>query len=389
MPNFFVDVHQDLVYAYGWPSRLFRPILKDSDDKNAKFFPGRLSRPFLCIWLAIKACTTHLKGQTNPEASIPFTHHFLGDLDSDMKNAKFFHGRPSRPCICIRLATTACPTHLKGQTSPEASIPLISTIFVCYSTPFLGDLDSDVKNSNFFCERPSRPCLCIRLAITACTTNLEGQRAPKRPYLSFRRFSCAIAHHFLGDPGFRRQKCQIFSWTSVKTLSMHTIGHHGLSDPFGRSNEPRSEHIPHFDDFHSDIKNAKFFSGHPSRPCLCIQLAITAFPTHLEAHHFLGDPDSDVKNAKYFHGRPSRHCLCMRLAITACPTHLEALHFFGDLDFDVKNVKLFRGRLSRPFLCIRLAITACTNHLEGQTTPEASIPLISTIFVCYSTPFFG
>ena len=22
MPNFFVDVHEDLIYAYGWPSRL-------------------------------------------------------------------------------------------------------------------------------------------------------------------------------------------------------------------------------------------------------------------------------------------------------------------------------------------------------------------------------
>ena len=26
------------------------------------------------------------------------------------------------------------------------------------------------------------------------------KRAPKRAYPSFRRFSCAIAHHFLGDP---------------------------------------------------------------------------------------------------------------------------------------------------------------------------------------------
>ena len=28
MPNFFVDVRQDLVYAYGWLSRLVRPIWK-------------------------------------------------------------------------------------------------------------------------------------------------------------------------------------------------------------------------------------------------------------------------------------------------------------------------------------------------------------------------
>ena len=131
--------------------------------------------------------------------------------------------------------------------SPEASIRLISTIFVCYSTPFLGDPDSDVK-----------------------------------------------------------------------TFSMHTVGHHSLFDPFRGSNEPRSEHKPHFDDF------------------------------RVIAHHFLGDPDSDVQNAKFFHGRPSTPCLCIRLAITACPT-----------------------------------------HLEGQMSPEVSIRLISTIFVCYSTPFLG
>ena len=28
MPNFFVDVRQDLFYAFGWPSRPVRPILK-------------------------------------------------------------------------------------------------------------------------------------------------------------------------------------------------------------------------------------------------------------------------------------------------------------------------------------------------------------------------
>ena len=159
---------------------------------------------------------------------------------------------------------------------------------------------------------------------------------------------------------------------------MHTVGHHRLSGPFGGSNEPRSEHMPHFDDFRV-----------------------------LLAHHFLGDPDSDVKNSKFFRGRPSRPCLCIRLAITYCPGHLEgqtspeasirlnstifvcySTPFFGDPDSDVKNAKFFRGRRSRPCLCIRLAIKACPTLLEGQTSPEASIPTISTIFVCYSTPFF-
>ena len=113
MPNFFVDVLQDLVYAYGWPSRIVRPIWR------VKRAPKRAYASFRRFSCAI-------------------AHHFLGDPDSDVKNAKFFCGRPSRPCQCIRLAITACPTNLEGQTSPKASIRLISMIFVCYCTPFFG-----------------------------------------------------------------------------------------------------------------------------------------------------------------------------------------------------------------------------------------------------------
>ena len=113
MQKIFVDVRQDVVYAYGWPSRLFRPIWK------VKRAPKRAYASFKRFLCAI-------------------THHFLGDRDSDVKNAKFVRGRPSRRCLCIRLAITAFPTHLEGQKSPEASIRLILTIFVCYCTPFFG-----------------------------------------------------------------------------------------------------------------------------------------------------------------------------------------------------------------------------------------------------------
>ena len=154
MQNFFVDVRQDLVYAYGWPSRLVRPIWK------VKRAPKRAYPSFRWFSCAI-------------------AHHFLGDPDSDVKNTKIFRGRPSRPFLCIRLAITACPTHLEGQTSSEASIPLISMIFVCYSTQFLGDPNSNGKNAKFFGGRPSRPCICRRLAITACPTNLKGQTSPE------------------------------------------------------------------------------------------------------------------------------------------------------------------------------------------------------------------
>ena len=163
-PNVFLDVRQDIVYAYGFHHGLSDPF-RGSNEPWSEHTP-------------------HFD-----DFRVLIAHYFLGYPDSDVKNAKFFHERPSRPFQCIRLAITACPAHLECQTSPEASIRLISVISVCHSTPFFG----------WF--------------------------------------------------GFRRQKCQFFLWTSVKTLSMHTFGHHGLSDPFRGSNEPRSEHTPHFDDF--------------------------------------------------------------------------------------------------------------------------------------------
>ena len=94
MPNLFVDVRQDVVYAYGLPSRLVRPIwkLKPASKRAYASF-----RRFSCV----------------------IAHHIFGDPDSDVKNAKFFRGRPSRRCICIRLAITAFPTHFDGQTSPK------------------------------------------------------------------------------------------------------------------------------------------------------------------------------------------------------------------------------------------------------------------------------
>ena len=224
MPNIFVDIRQDLVYAYVLPSWLVRPIWR---VKRALKRAYALFRWFL----------------------FAIAHIFLGDLDYDVKNAKFFCGRPSRPCLCIRLAITDCPGHLEGQTSPEASIRLISTIFVCYCTPFFGWFGFRRQKCQIFRGRPSRPCLWIRLAITACSTHLEGQTSSEASIRLISTIFMCYSTPFFGWYGFRRQKFQIFSWTSIKTLSMHTVGHHGLCGPFGGSNEPRSEHTPHFDDF--------------------------------------------------------------------------------------------------------------------------------------------
>ena len=135
---------------------------------------------------------------------------------------------------------------------------------------------------------------------------------------------------------------------------MHTVGHHGFSDPFGRSNEPQSEHTPHFDDFRvllhtifwvieiptskmpnlfvdvfQDYVYAYVWSSRLFRPIWKVKQAPKrAYPSFQRfscalAHHFLGDPDSNVKNTKFFRKRLLVPCLCIRLAITACPAHLE------------------------------------------------------------------
>ena len=160
---------------------------------------------------------------------------------------------------------------------------------------------------------------------------------------------------------------------------MHTVGHHGLSGPFGGSNEPRSEHTPHFDDF---------------RVLLHIIFWVIGIPTP-KMRNFFVDVRQDLFNAYRWPSRlvrpiwkvkraPKRAYASFRRFLCAI-----AHHFLGDPDSDVKNAKCFRGRPSRPRLCIRFAINAFPTHLKGQMSPEASIRLISMIFVCYCTPFFG
>ena len=65
MPNIFVDVRQDLVYAYGWTSWLVRPFWKVK-RATKRAYPS--FRRFSCA----------------------IAHHFFGDPDSDVKMPNFF-----------------------------------------------------------------------------------------------------------------------------------------------------------------------------------------------------------------------------------------------------------------------------------------------------------
>ena len=167
--------------------------------------------------------------------------------------------------LWIWLSLTARRTHFEGQTSPVSSIPLISTIFVCYRKPFVWwsefqrqkcqkFLWTSVKNFFYESGYPSRPVQPI----------LKVKRASKRAYPSFRLFSCAIANHFLDD-----------SDSDVKMPNF-------------------------FVDVLQDLIYASDWPSRPFWPFLKIKRATKrAYPSFRWfsssiTNHFLGDPDSDV-----------------------------------------------------------------------------------------------
>ena len=215
MPNFFVHVRLDLVYASGWPLRPVRPILKVK--RVSKWAYPSFWR-FLCA----------------------MANHFLGHPDSDVKNTKLFFGRPSRGFSMHPVGLTARPTHFDSQTSPVASIPLNSTIFVGYSKPFFGWSGFRRHKCQIFLSTSVKTLSIHRLAFTVRLTHFGGQPIPEASIPLISMIFMFYSKPFFEWSGFQRQKCQILLWMSVKNFSMHPVGPHGSSDQFWRSNEFRS-----------------------------------------------------------------------------------------------------------------------------------------------------
>lgn len=115
-------------------------------------------------------------------------------------------------------------TNFQGQASPKAGDPHISPIFICYSPlSFLV-----IKTSNIIFVKNLHECLLRsnlwrRFDTTAKMSHFQGQTTR--------------ASIFFGHPEFRVHFCQKFRQTSVKSLSMESIGHHDQNIPFLRSNE--------------------------------------------------------------------------------------------------------------------------------------------------------
>uniref|UniRef100_A0A3Q7IZW6 Uncharacterized protein n=1 Tax=Solanum lycopersicum TaxID=4081 RepID=A0A3Q7IZW6_SOLLC len=161
IPNFFVDVRQYLRYASSWLSRPIQLIFKVIRIPTSK-----MPKNFVDV------CQDLVYAASCP--SRPVQPILKGDPDYDLKNAKFFYGRASRPWLCIQLALASTIIFWVIRI-PTSKMP-----------NFFVDVRQDLVYVSGWPTRHFQPILKVK-------------RAPKRAYHSFRRFLCANSNNFLGD----------------------------------------------------------------------------------------------------------------------------------------------------------------------------------------------
>lgn len=184
IPKFFVDVAQHLDYASGWPSCPVWPIL---------MIKGAEKRAFPQFW----------------RSSCAIGHNFFSYHDSDVK-IPILCGRSSRYWLCIQLTLTVSPTNFWGQTSSEARIPPMSTISVCYNTQFLWWSIFHCQKCETFLWT-SVNTLCMHpVVLHSSPTHFKCQTRPEARIPPFRQFLCDLEHQFIADPDLNVKNADFF-----------------------------------------------------------------------------------------------------------------------------------------------------------------------------------
>ncbi|KAG5613700.1 hypothetical protein H5410_013524 [Solanum commersonii] len=317
------DPGSNLTYGSSWPSRQKGPILKvkrSSEQINplscrfscaivhgflmiqnfdlifAKILPAHPLRPYLWSQLGSRPKQPIFKVKRSPERSM----EFLVIQNFDLIFAKILHGRPLRPYLWSQLALTAKTAHFKGQ-----------MIFGVVHG-FLMIQNFDLIFAKILPRRPLRPYLWSQLALTAKADHFQDMIKPVCPFSvephgqnnPFQgQTITGVVHEFFGDPEFHPHFYQNVTWTSVKSFSMEPVGPHGQNGLFSRSNDHRSRQTPNFANFYLtygaswpsrpkwpifkvirnfDLIFPKILPGHPLRPYLWSQLALTAKTSHFQ-----------------------------------------------------------------------------------------------------------
>ncbi|KAG5607802.1 hypothetical protein H5410_029294 [Solanum commersonii] len=174
---------------------------------------------------------------------------------------------------------------------------------------------------------------------------------------------------------FRCNFCQKFSWTSVKTLVIETVGPHGQNVPFSRSNGPGS-----------DLSYGSSRPSRPKRPIYKVKRA--PYQPSWPKHPIFKDKRAPEQDLSYGASGLSRtkYPIFMvkpvpkRIATSFLPK------FFVDVREDLSYGASWPTRPKRPlyksmdFLVIwnfelwsQLTLTAKTSHFQGQTKPRADL----------------
>ncbi|KAG5578677.1 hypothetical protein H5410_049304 [Solanum commersonii] len=234
-----------LRYGAICPSRPKRPIfkVKRPPEKFTILFGDPELRPHFCqtfSWMSVKTLGMELVGPHGQ--NVPFSR------STEPR---------SKPYLWSQFALTAKMSHFECQTNPrEVKLPILQ-LFVCYYSPW-----------TFWCPE-FQAHFCDNFSWTSVKTlamelvDPHDQKVPfsrlnepqSRLTPHFADFRVLIVHGFFvhglsGDLEFQPHFCQIFSWTSVKTLAIELVGPHGQKPvgphdqniPFSRSNEPQTVH---------------------------------------------------------------------------------------------------------------------------------------------------
>ncbi|KAG5613684.1 hypothetical protein H5410_013508, partial [Solanum commersonii] len=270
--------------------------------------PGSDKRPILPILtLAMESVGPHGQNVPFSRSNEPRSRTSVKTLAMELvvpygQNVPFT--RLNRPRIS-KLALTTKTSQFECHTSPEQNSDLI---FAKLKTLAMEPVDRHGQKSHFECQisprsdlsyggslplrlkwpifRVKRASKQSQLALTAKTAHFQGQTSPeadlsygpswplrlkqpifkvkrvlkqtKRPIFKVKRAPEQFTICF-GDPKFRPNFCQKFSWVSVKTLAMQPVGPHGQNGPFLGQTSPEQV-------FHGLLLKPYFWIHWPSRP---------------------------------------------------------------------------------------------------------------------------
>ncbi|KAG5591696.1 hypothetical protein H5410_042210 [Solanum commersonii] len=143
-----------------------------------------------------------------------------------------------------------------------------------------------------------------------------------------------------GDPKFRHDFFQNFSWTFVKTLDIDPVGPDGKIDPFSMSNEPRACKPPILSIFRTSVKTlviepVRFddWSRRANQPIFKVEQTLEQLVSTGKLAHFKS--------------QTSLEQLLSKLVLMGKPAHFKG-QTIQEQNYNVILAKIFHKRLLRP-----------------------------------------